>query len=190
MRGLRYFNVFGRRQDPNGAYAAVIPQWFAGFLRREPIFINGDGETTRDFCYIDNCVQANILAACTTNAGAINQVFNVAFGRQTTLDELFLKIREVAAQLDHGVFDITPTYREFRPGDVRRSLADIRKAQSLLGYAPQYSLTDGLAEAAGWYAGRFQNADAPNRLRPEAQVAGEPYPVWATGSATSLRQKR
>lgn len=149
--GLRYFNIFGRRQDPNGAYAAVIPKWFAGLLRREAIFINGDGETSRDFCYIDNAVQANLLAACTENGAAVGQVYNVAFGQHTTLNELFSHIRERVATAHPAVSTTTPVNRDFRAGDVRHSLADISKAQTLLGYSPTHSIQQGLNEAATWY---------------------------------------
>ena len=149
--GLRYFNILGKRQDPNGAYAAVIPKWFACLLKGETVFINGDGETSRDFCYIDNCVQANLLAACTKEAEAINQVYNVAFGERTTLNELFLYIRDLVAEHFPHVKNIQPDYREFRAGDVRHSLADLSKAKKNLGYAPQYSVKAGLDEAARWY---------------------------------------
>jgi len=149
--GLRYFNILGKRQDPNGAYAAVIPKWFACLLKGDTVYINGDGETSRDFCYIDNCVQANLLAACTKEAGAINQVYNVAFGERTTLNELFLYIRDLVAEHFPHVKNIQPDYREFRAGDVRHSLADLSKAKKNLGYAPQYSVKAGLDEAARWY---------------------------------------
>ncbi|MBF0111793.1 MAG: Vi polysaccharide biosynthesis UDP-N-acetylglucosaminuronic acid C-4 epimerase TviC [Desulfamplus sp.] len=149
--GLRYFNVFGRRQDPNGAYAAVIPLWFSSLINGKPLYINGDGETSRDFCYIDNAVQANILAALTQNREAINQVYNVAFGEQTTLNELFFMIRELVAQKYPEVMKIEPTYRDFRKGDVRHSLADISKASNFLGYKPIFSLSKGLDQAAKWY---------------------------------------
>ncbi len=149
--GLRYFNIFGRRQDPDGAYAAVMPKWFAGMLAREPVYVNGDGETSRDFCYIDNCVQANILAATAEHPDAAGQVYNVAFGERTTLNELFALIRDrVAAQRP----DLTipePVYRDFRSGDVRHSLADITKARTLLGYEPTHSVRQGLDETAAWY---------------------------------------
>jgi len=149
--GLRYFNVFGRRQDPDGAYAAVIPKWTAALIHGEPVFINGDGETSRDFCYIDNAVQANLLAATASHPDAGNQVFNVAVGDRTTLNELY---REILVQLlprfPH-LADAQPTYRDFRPGDVRHSLADISKVQQLLGYAPTHRLCEGLSEAVEWY---------------------------------------
>lgn len=149
--GLRYFNVFGKRQDPNGAYAAVIPRWFNGLLRGNPVYINGDGETSRDFCYIDNAVQANLLAACATNKLAIGQVYNVAFGERTTLNELYCIIRELVVRLKPDVANVSPSYRDFRPGDVRHSLADISKAADLLGYVPTHSVRDGLREAVAWY---------------------------------------
>jgi UDP-N-acetylglucosamine 4-epimerase len=149
--GLRYFNIFGRRQDPNGAYAAVIPKWFAAMLNGEPVHINGDGQTSRDFCYIENCVQANLLAATTQNPEAINQVYNVAFGQRTTLNELYALIRDRVQSLRPDVQIADPKYRDFRPGDVRHSLADIGKAKKMLDYRPGYSVRDGLDEAARWY---------------------------------------
>ncbi|MCB2183538.1 MAG: Vi polysaccharide biosynthesis UDP-N-acetylglucosaminuronic acid C-4 epimerase TviC [Desulfobulbaceae bacterium] len=149
--GLRYFNIFGRRQDPNGAYAAVMPKWFLALIKGEELFINGDGETSRDFCYIDNCVQANLLAACASKEDALNQVYNVAFGERTSLNELFRMIQERVRNILPDINDITPTYRDFRAGDVRHSLADINKARSLLGYNPEFSVRAGLDEAAAWY---------------------------------------
>ena len=149
--GLRYFNIFGRRQDPEGAYAAVIPKWFAGMIKGESVFINGDGTTSRDFCYIDNCVQANLLAATTESEEAVDQVYNVAFGERTSLNELFGLVRERVAVQHPQAAQIEPTYRDFRPGDVRHSLADIGKARQLLGYEPAYSIAQGLDEAAAWY---------------------------------------
>lgn len=149
--GLRYFNIFGQRQDPNGAYAAVIPKWFAGLINQETIFINGDGETSRDFCFIDNCVQANILAATTENSDALNQVYNVAFSERTTLNDLFTLIKSRVATTRPEVLRENPVYRDFRAGDVRHSLADISKANKLLGYNPEYSIQKGLDKAALWY---------------------------------------
>jgi len=149
--GLRYFNVFGRRQDPDGAYAAVIPKWFAGMVKGGELFINGTGETSRDFCYIDNTVQANILAACTHNKEAVNQVYNVAYGQRTTLNELFEMIKIRVAARRPEVSDIKPEYRDFRAGDVLHSLADISKINKLLGYEPEYSVESGLDQAAEWY---------------------------------------
>ena len=150
--GLRYFNVFGKRQDPNGAYAAVIPKWTAAMIQNEPVFINGDGETSRDFCYIENTVQANLLAATTTNPDAKNQVYNVAVGDRTTLNQLFEAIQ--IALKDNGInYTQTPTYREFREGDVRHSQADVTKARTLLGYEPDFVIKEGIAEAMPWYMG-------------------------------------
>ena len=149
--GLRYFNIFGPRQDPAGAYAAVIPTWTAALLSGTDVFINGDGETSRDFCYIDNAVQANLLAATVTDPAADNQVYNVAVGERTTLNALFAAIRETLAPRFPHLRDVQPGYRDFRPGDVRHSLADIDKARTRLGYAPSHRLGDGLAEAMDWY---------------------------------------
>lgn len=148
--GLRYFNVFGRRQDPNGAYAAVIPKWAAALIDGEVVFINGDGETSRDFCYVANAVQANILAATAKDAEARNQVYNVAVGDRTTLNQLFGLLRDGLGQ--EGVrSDARPTYRDFRAGDVRHSQADVGKASRLLGYVPTHTLNQGLDEALSWY---------------------------------------
>ncbi|MFP3982637.1 MAG: NAD-dependent epimerase/dehydratase family protein [Desulfurivibrionaceae bacterium] len=149
--GLRYFNIFGRRQDPEGAYAAVMPKWFSALIKGEDVFINGDGETSRDFCYIDNCIQANLLAAMVEGQEALNEVYNVAFGQQTTLNELYYLIRQRVAEFKPEVSAKEPEYRDFRPGDVRHSLADISKARDLLGYEPRYSVRDGLDQAAQWY---------------------------------------
>lgn len=149
--GLRYFNVFGQRQDPNGAYAAVIPKWFSSMIKGDPLYINGDGETSRDFCYIDNCVQANILAATVTDDAALNQVYNVAFGQRTTLNQLFEFIRARVSEHVSGAESKEPVYRDFRAGDVRHSLADISKAETLLGYKPLFSVEQGLDRAAEWY---------------------------------------
>ena len=152
--GLRYFNIFGQRQDPDGAYAAVIPKWFASIMKGEPVYINGDGKTSRDFCFIDNCVQANILAA-TSDQRAANQVYNVAFGQRTTLNELFELIKERVVETFPEAKDTRPVYRDFRPGDVRHSLADISKARELIGYEPEFSIRSGLDRAAQWYIRRF-----------------------------------
>jgi len=149
--GLRYFNIFGPRQDPKGAYAAVIPLWFFGMIKGEPVYINGDGETSRDFCYIENCIQANLLAACTEDKNAINQVFNVAYGERTSLNELFELIREQVSQKFPHIRNLQPQYRDFRTGDVRHSLADIGISRALLGYDPEFSVRDGLNKAANWY---------------------------------------
>lgn len=152
--GLRYFNVFGKRQDPDGAYAAVIPKWTASLLKDETVFINGDGETSRDFCYIANTVQMNILAA-TAPDNAKNQVYNVAVGDRTTLNQLFSAI--TSALTDCGqVVATAPQYRDFRSGDVRHSQADIGKAERLLGYQPQYRIGQGIREAMQWYIAFLQ----------------------------------
>ncbi len=164
--GLRYFNIFGPRQDPDGAYAAVIPRWFAGLLQDEPVYINGDGETSRDFCYIDNCVQANILAATCDRQEAAGQVYNVAFGERTSLNTLFVLIRDRVQSHHATAADCHPTYRDFRPGDVRHSLADINKARDLLGYAPAYSVGAGLDKATAWYINRFARTSNPQREQP------------------------
>ena len=151
--GLRYFNVFGPRQDANGAYAAVVPKWTAALLKGDTVYINGDGETSRDFCYVANAVQANLLAATSENAEARNQVYNVAVGDRTTLNTLFGLLRDNLAA--HGAKSaVQPVYRDFRPGDVRHSQADIGKAQRLLGYAPTHRLVEGVAEAMPWYVGQ------------------------------------
>jgi len=148
--GLRYFNVFGPRQDPNGAYAAVIPKWTHALLKAEAVFINGDGETSRDFCFVANAVQANLLAANATD-DAKDQVYNVAVGDRTTLNQLFAALRD-ALQSD-GVSPATqPNYRDFRAGDVRHSQADISKAQRLLGYEPTHDIENGIGLSVPWYA--------------------------------------
>lgn len=149
--GLRYFNVFGRRQDPDGAYAAVIPKWIAALLRRQPVQINGDGETSRDFCFVENVVQANILASTTENAEAIDQIYNIAVGEHTTLNELFALLQTGLRQCDKSLPEAKPVYGDFRAGDVRQSLADIRKAQRLLGYLPTHRTREGLELAMNWY---------------------------------------
>ena len=149
--GLRYFNVFGPRQDPEGAYAAVIPKWIAAMLKREPIYINGDGETTRDFCYIENVVQANLLAVTTPHPDAVNQVYNVALGEKTTLNELFNMLQKALRREDATLVEQQPIYRDFRPGDVRHSLANIDKARRLLDFAPTHGTAQGLELAMAWY---------------------------------------
>lgn len=149
--GLRYFNIFGPRQDPNGAYAAVIPKWIAALLSKEPVFINGDGETSRDFCYIKNTIQANILAATTENPDALNQVYNVAVGDRTTLNQLFDAIQDKLLATVKTIEKIEPTYRDFRAGDVRHSQADISKASTRLGFEPTFAIDAGLDESMAWY---------------------------------------
>ena len=149
--GLRYFNIFGQRQDPNGAYAAVIPKWTSAMIHNVPVFINGDGETSRDFCYIANAVQANLLAAKAQHQDAANQVYNVAVGDRTTLIVLFEAIRTALEPRFPHLKGFEPNYRAFRAGDVRHSLADITKARSLWGYQPSHRIREGLFEAMVWY---------------------------------------
>jgi len=148
--GLRYFNVFGQRQDPNGAYAAVIPKWVAAMITGNPVVINGDGENSRDFCYIDNAVQANILAATAPEVAA-NQVYNVAVGMRTSLNQLYELIRvKLESQYPH-LTNLKAIHQEFRAGDIRHSQADISKAKNLLGYDPSYHINEGLDKALQWY---------------------------------------
>ena len=149
--GLRYFNIFGKRQDPNGAYAAVIPKWISSIINEEDVFINGDGETSRDFCYIKNTIQMNLLAATTENDNATNQVFNVAVNDRTSLNKLYFMIEERLIQRIKELERKEPIYRDFRAGDVRHSLADISKAQQLLDYKPQYKISEGMDEVIDWY---------------------------------------
>jgi UDP-N-acetylglucosamine 4-epimerase len=147
--GLRYFNVFGKRQDPEGAYAAVIPKWTSSMINNKEIFINGDGETSRDFCFIENVIQINILASTTENHSK-NNIYNVAVGDRTTLNTLHDKIQKLL-NINNVPSNSKATYREFRSGDVRHSQADITKAKDILGYEPQYNLSDGLTKAMPWY---------------------------------------
>lgn len=147
--GLRYFNVFGKRQTPEGAYAAVIPRWIAAMIRSEQVAINGDGETSRDFCFVENAVQANILAAL-ASGDSTNQVYNVAVSGRTTLNTLFEYLRSSLADLGIQYLH-PPQYRDFRPGDVRHSQADISKAQRLLGYQPTHDIKQGIRTAMPWY---------------------------------------
>ena len=147
--GLRYFNVFGKRQDPNGAYAAVIPKWAAGMIQGDDVFINGDGETSRDFCFIENAMQANLLAA-TAGQSAKNEVYNVAVGDRTTLNDLFNALQSALAE-NGKPYAKSPVYRDFRAGDVRHSQADVSKAEGKLGYEPEYRIRAGIAKAMPWY---------------------------------------
>jgi UDP-N-acetylglucosamine 4-epimerase len=148
--GLRYFNIFGKRQDPNGAYAAVIPKWVSAMLNNEPVYINGDGETSRDFCFIENAVQMNLLGA-TAKSDAKNEVYNVAVGDRTTLNELFVAIKEGLSVDRSDLSKIKPIYQDFRAGDVRHSQSDISKANNKLGYDPSHNITQGLKESLIWY---------------------------------------
>lgn len=149
--GLRYFNVFGRRQDPNGAYAAVIPLFVKKFMAHESPNINGDGEYSRDFTYIDNVIQMNMLALTTQNPEAVNQIYNTAFGERTTLNQLVGYLKEYLSEFDAQIAMIEPTHGPNRAGDIPHSLACVDKAKNLLGYAPKYSMQAGLKEAVKWY---------------------------------------
>lgn len=149
--GLRYFNVFGRRQDPNGAYAAVIPLFIKKLIAHESPIINGDGEFSRDFTYIDNVIQANMLALTTSNKEAVNQIYNVAYGRETTLNQLIEFIKEYLSEFDPHIKNIQPIYGPKRTGDIPHSLASIDKANHLLGYNPKHSIQEGLKETIKWY---------------------------------------
>ena len=182
--GLRYFNVFGPRQDPEGAYAAVMPRWFAALLAGGRVVINGDGETSRDFCFVANAVQANLLAAVVEDEKALGRVYNVACGERTTLNELFVLIREQVARFRPEAIEAKPEHVGFRPGDIRHSLADITLAEDLLGYAPTHKVREGLRAAAAWYATSL----APSAAALVAQAAqaaaaaapapsGEPAPI-------------
>lgn len=149
--GLRYFNIYGPRQDPEGAYAAVIPKWVSSLLKREPVYINGDGETSRDFCYINDVVQANLRAALTPGETLGGAVFNVAAGQRTTLNELFGALKQELARQAPSVRELEPVYRDFRDGDIRHSLAKIDKIQEALAFKPAFNLQDGLQSAFDWY---------------------------------------
>ncbi|YCH20048.1 NAD-dependent epimerase/dehydratase family protein [Pseudomonas sp. D1-3] len=155
--GLRYFNVFGKRQDPMGAYAAVIPKWTSAMIQGEDIYINGDGSTSRDFCFVENAVQANILAAIAKDTDASNQVYNVAFGGRTNLNELFEFIKS-SLEVNSVSYTKSPICREFRAGDVLHSQADIKKATRLLGYSPEYDIVAGISKAMPWYVRFLGNA--------------------------------
>jgi len=149
--GMRYFNIFGPRQDPEGAYAAVIPRWVASLLDGRPVYINGDGETSRDFCFIDNAVQANLLAATTENEDALNRVYNVAVGEQTTLNRLFEMLRGLLAVDRPALAGASAVYRDFRAGDVPPLLADISRAKRLVGYLPTHGIGEGMEASMAWY---------------------------------------
>ena len=148
---MRYFNIFGKRQDPNGAYAAVIPKWVAAILNKDEVYINGDGKNSRDFCYIDNTVQMNLLAATTDNNEAIDQVYNVAINDRTSLNELYQMIEKRLTQRIRGLEKKIPIYVDFRVGDVRHSQANIDKAKALLDYQPTHIISEGLDETMDWY---------------------------------------
>jgi len=159
--GLRYFNVFGPRQDPDGAYAAVIPQWIAALIMDQTLKINGDGETSRDFCFIDNVVQANLLSAVATNSDAVNQVYNVALNERTSLNQLYDMMRSLLLEQFPHLEKHSPQYQDFREGDVRHSQADISKAEKLLGFQPTHRIGEGLKQAMEWYITHL----APNETR-------------------------
>jgi len=156
--GLRYFNVFGKRQDPEGPYAAVIPKWIESMSHNQDIYINGDGKTSRDFCYIENVIQANILAAITEDLNALNQVYNVACGDRNTLEDLFLIIKECLSTHQRK-YTLDPNYRDFRSGDVRHSQADISKISKMLGYKPEFNLYQGIEEVIPWYIDNLSKED-------------------------------
>ena len=162
--GLRYFNVFGPRQDPNGAYAAVIPQWIASLIRGQTLYINGDGETSRDFCFIENVVQVNLLAALAENSEAVNQIYNVAINERTSLNQLYEMICALLVEKFPDLRNHKPTYTDFRRGDVRHSQADISKAGKMLGFDPTHRIDEGLKQAMVWYI---------DHLAPEKEATGE-----------------
>ncbi len=173
--GLRYFNVFGPRQDPEGAYAAVIPRWFNDCMEGKPCRINGDGETSRDFCFVDNVVQANLLAATTQNPDAVNQVYNIAFGGRTTLNELCFNIRDLVSDQRPALNLPEPIYGEFRAGDVRHSQADINKAMRLLGYAPRCNVSTGLAQTSAWFTAQSSDTVAEKQELETIAIVGLGY---------------
>jgi UDP-N-acetylglucosamine 4-epimerase len=174
--GLRYFNVFGPRQDPAGAYAAVIPKWIAALILGDEVWINGDGSTARDFCYIDNVVQANLLAATSAAPASVNEVYNVAYGAQTTLDELFQIIRLLLASHDPAVMARRPLYRDFRPGDMHISQADTGKARSLLGYEPAWDVREGMKWTVDAYIEALDAARVVPSVGPARRVVTEVQP--------------
>ena len=150
-KALRYYNDLGPRQDPNGAYAAVIPQWIAALIRNKTLYINGDGETSRDFCFIENYIQVNLLAALTENPDAVNQIYNVAINERTSLNQLYEMIRVLLLEKFPHLQHHKPEYVDFRKGDVRHSQADISKAVRMLGFAPTHRINEGLRQALEWY---------------------------------------
>ena len=175
--GLRYFNVFGPRQDPDGAYAAVIPKWIAAMLRQEKVYIYGDGETSRDFCFIDNVVQANLLAGTTTEPAAANEVYNVAVGEQTSLNELFETLHRLLGARIANHVTTSAIHLDFRPGDVRFSRADISKAKKLLGYRPTCHVGEGLERALDWYVARLGSPSIAPRPAAVTKAAGPIVPT-------------
>jgi UDP-N-acetylglucosamine 4-epimerase len=171
---LRYFNVFGPRQDPNGAYAAVIPRWILAMMRNDSVFINGDGETGRDFCYIDNVVQANLLAATAEDPAAVNQVYNIALNDKTSLNQLYEILRGLLKRRYPHLREAQPVYRDFRQGDVRFSQADIGKAKKLLGYRPTWRVRQGLARTVEWYAARETHIATARSRAPGRRTVATP----------------
>jgi len=171
--GLRYFNVFGKRQDPSGAYAAVIPKWAGRIIRQEPVHIFGDGETSRDFCFVDNAVQMNLLAATTDNPEALDQIYNVALGDRTTLNELFSIMQQHLSPLLGDRSPIQPECQDFRRGDVRHSQADISKARHLLNYVPMYRIEAGLELTMRWYVAEYTSDSHIQIGLPEEPLPGE-----------------
>ena len=165
--GLRYFNVFGPRQHPDGAYAAVIPKWVASMLRDEPVYINGDGETARDFCYIENVIQANLLSGTTQNPEAVHQVYNVAVGDSTSLNQLHQILGELLVKYSPGYIPSPAVYRDFRAGDVRFSRADISKIENLVGYKPTHDVFQGLEQAISWYVAKLGPAKHSRAATPQ-----------------------
>ena len=149
--GLRYFNVFGERQDPEGQYAAVIPRWIKNFIKGKEVHINGDGKTSRDFCYIENVVQANVLAALTSNKNTYGEIFNIACNERTSLIELFNLLKEKLSKVNPLIVSSEPAYKDFLPGDIRHSHANIDKAKELLGYHPEFLVSEGLDKSLDWY---------------------------------------
>jgi UDP-N-acetylglucosamine 4-epimerase len=169
--GLRYFNVFGPRQDPDGAYAAVIPRWVASMLTGTQIVINGDGETSRDFCYVTNVVQANLLAATATQNAVQGQIYNVAIGRRTSLNDLYAILRELLVARHPGLVIPPPRHADFRVGDIRHSQADVAKARAVLGYVPTHDVRAGLRDALPWYEARVPSLCGSDTTR-SVQGAG------------------
>jgi len=159
--GLRYFNIFGKRQDPTGTYAAVIPKWIAAIINKEKIEIYGDGETSRDFCFIENAVQINLLAATCNNLNAMNQNYNVAVNESTSLNTLFKLIQKIIAKKLPLIETNYPIYKDFRIGDIRHSMADINKAKNLLNYQPTHTFLDGIEETIDWYINTISNKNLP-----------------------------
>jgi UDP-N-acetylglucosamine 4-epimerase len=181
--GLRYFNVFGPRQRINGEYPAVIPAWISSLLNNETIFVNGDGKTGRDFCYVENAVQANLLAAVVEQEAAINQVYNVAVNAQTSLNEVFEMIREMVAVHYPKVRTVAPVYREERKGDMKFSQADISKANRLLGYSPLYRVRQGLEKTVAWYVSKWPGELAKSGSEQSQSVLTQGYSNQPTGNS-------